>query len=111
MSVRAYRVNKIECENDPSFNVWHHPGVLEYLEDNCDVWEAHTEDSLAYLEVPVKGLQSLIKALRDKSINPVYEELSPKEDQELRKDLIEGFKKDIDWAKKKHEEFVFYHCF
>jgi len=44
MSVRAYRVNKLEWENRATFNLWHDKEIIEWLENNTSFYDGLNSD-------------------------------------------------------------------
>ena len=59
MSVRAYRITKIEYETPDSFNLWHDDELMEFLEKN-DYLSALNLDSCGILEIPIEALQEAV---------------------------------------------------
>ena len=105
MSVRAYRVNKIEYAKSPSWNLWSEREIMDWLEENSDVWCASTEDGGAReIEVEVEALKKLVRATR-------AGEIKNDEEETIDEETIHAIEADIAWAKKKREEFIRYTCF
>ena len=92
MSVRAYRVNKIEHEKSDTFNLWHDDKLVDFLDSECNFFAGLTNEGTGLVEVPVEALQ---KALEEKL------EL----DDELRKALTE----DIEACR--DDSYVTYYCY
>lgn len=90
MSVRAYRINKIEHEESPTFNLWNDRNIIEWLEDNSDF----VNEERDIIELEVSTLTSLLKSGIE--INDI-----------TQKDI----QIDIDWAKKNGEEYIQYLCY
>lgn len=99
MSVRAYRVNKIEMEDTPTFNVWHHPEIVDFL----NVASQFSEDGCGYIEVSVERLQELVDAIASGEIKP--------NEGETYNDVLAAIRKDIAWAKEENDDYVMYSCF
>ena len=58
MSVRAYRVNKVELEEASTFNIWHDDKLVNYLDIMCDM-----NENGGYVEVAVGALKDAIKTI------------------------------------------------
>lgn len=95
MSVRAYRVNKIDWEDNPSFNLWHDYKLMAYFETQ-DMWDGRSDGGGGTIELPIKALKGAIKNAKKLGLDKPH---------------IEAFKKDIAWLKKKGEEFIQYECY
>ncbi|HOJ15933.1 MAG TPA: hypothetical protein PLJ17_02205 [Syntrophorhabdaceae bacterium] len=91
MSVRAYRINKIDYEKSDTFNLWHHVGLVEILEDHGLLLQLN-EDLNGILSIPVDLLEKIAKEHPDIT------------DQT-------NLLKDIEWAKALGEYDVTYYCF
>lgn len=85
MSTIAYRINKIESEQEPSFNLTWHNNLMEYFHNQYN-------DSVI-LDVDVEELQ---EALKDKKVRDEIGEFLP---------FIE---KDIAWALEKGDTTISY---
>lgn len=94
MSVRAYRVIKIETAKPNSFNLWHDDKLVNFLDHNYGFFEGMNENS-GLTEVPVEGL-------REALANP---------ELELDEDVIEALKRDIEAADQEGNEYVQYYCY
>jgi len=94
MSVRAYRVNKLEYNSYDSFNLWHDEKLVELLEREGYLRRLD-EDLCGFLEVPLSFLEDVVKNYRD----------------EIREDTLESLKEDIEFAKAKGESWILYYCF
>ncbi len=91
MSVRAYRVKKIDYVTPNSFNLWHDDKLVDFLDSECDFFAGLTNEGTGLVEVPVEALQKAVEKL----------EL----DDELRKALM----KDIEACR--DDGYVTYYCF
>jgi len=95
MSIRAYRIIKIERAEKSSFNMWHDTPFLEWVEDNGDFVDYRNDDGAGTYEVSVETLQ---KALDDKTL--------------ILEDYIrEAIQNDIVFAKVHEDDYVLYDCF
>lgn len=90
MSVRAYRINKIDHSDVPTFNLWHDENIIKWLESNC----GFVNEEKDIIELAVSSLEALLKS--DVEIEDI-----------TRKDI----EIDIDWAKKEGEEYIQYLCY
>ena len=91
MSVRAYRINKIETEQNASFNLWHDTEFMQFLEET-DTHRALNEDGVGTIEVSVTLLR---KAVENLTLD------------DYTKESLLG---DIVWAKEQGAEYVMYSC-
>ncbi len=92
MSVRAYRINKINYENEETFNLWHDEELTDFFEKE-GLFETLNEGS-GITELSVETLKNALKEIKD-----------------LPNDIIKSLKKDIVWAKKNNEDYIQYYCF
>ena len=83
MSVRAYKVKKIEYETRPTFNLWHDEKIMEYFQDEFEPYESFTDNGNGFMYVPVRCLKYLIENKKEFALD--------NEDIELIKRDIEGF--------------------
>jgi hypothetical protein len=92
MSIRAYRISKIEVEGNCSFNLWHDTGFMDFLDDEgCS--QSLNDDGCGTIDIPVAAIIKYIKK-------------HPRET-----DLITSLKEDVAWAKKKGHEDISYECY
>lgn len=91
MSVRAYRINRIDIEDDPTFNLWQEQEIC----DRLVVYEALGEEGCGVTEVSVDKLKEL---LADKSFK-------------MEAETREALQKDLDWAIAGEHEYIQYDCF
>jgi len=98
MSIRAYRVNSIDCEKRESFNLsfWHQEKVLELLDEETRFFDNLNADGIGLTEVPVEVLE---------------EAVAKKDELELKEWVVENLKEDIEWGKKFGNGYVIYYCF
>jgi len=91
MSVRAYRVKKIDYVTPNSFNLWHDDELVKFFDEKYGLYESLTEaEGLTYL--PVEALERAIVEL------------------DLEDYIVEVLKKDIK-AGKANNGWVQYYCF
>ncbi|MCD6390913.1 MAG: hypothetical protein J7L92_02810 [Dehalococcoidia bacterium] len=83
MSVRAYRVIKIEHAQPNTFNLWHDDKLVEFLDKEYGFFEGLNESG-GLTEVPIEALKRALK---------------------------EALTKDIEACCKEGEEYVQYYCF
>jgi len=93
MSVRAYRIDKIEIERGETFNLWHDGELMDFL-DSEGCLASLNGDSCGILEVSVEQLERALEEVDNL-------------DEETKK----AIKEDIDWAKRKKGEYILYNCF
>ena len=60
MSIRAYRVKKIEHEQSDSFNLWHDEGLVEFLEKEGCLSQLN-DDLCGLVEVPIDVLKEALQ--------------------------------------------------
>ena len=94
MSVRAYRVIKIECAKPNSFNLWHDDELVNFLDQEYGFFEDMNADG-GLTEVPVEGL-------REALANPALE---------LDEYIVEALKRDIEAADQEGDEYIRYYCY
>jgi hypothetical protein len=92
MSVRAYRVIKIEHAQPNTFNLWHDDKLVQFLDKEYGFFEGLNESG-GLTQVPVEALERALKEV-------------PVDD-----DLKEALTKDIQTCRKEGEEYVQYYCF
>ena len=91
MSVRAYRVNKIEHEESDTFNLWHDDKLIDFLDSECNFFAGLTNEGTGLVEVPVEALR---KAVEEVAI-----------DEELK----EAIQRDIEACR--DDGYVTYYCY
>lgn len=94
MSVRAYRVNKIETEEGNSFNLCYDEKLMAFLEEN-GIYDTLVEGN-GITEVPVEVLQVAIDNAKELDLDEGH---------------IKMLKADIAWAKDHDEGYVQYYCY
>jgi hypothetical protein len=102
MSVRAYRVNKIDMAEGCTFNLWHNQGLMDFF-ISYGIYNSLNSDGCGMTELPVEVLESAIEGIKSETIET--------ESKEEAEDLIKSLQADIDWAKANNTEFVQYECF
>jgi len=60
MSVRAYKIITKEYKNEPSFNLWHHQSLTDYLESIGDFSQTLDEGG-GQISVSVKAIEQALK--------------------------------------------------
>ena len=67
MSVRAYRITKLEYENSATFNLWHDEELMSFLSYSM---ETLNEDGCGYIEFTKEELQdALAEAKQERTIS------------------------------------------
>jgi len=89
MSVRAYKIRKLELEDRCSFNLWHDKELCEFL----GVYDNTDPDNGGIVEVAVDVLEEALKTLN------------------IEKDKKKALEKDIAEARAKNEDYILYYCF
>jgi len=90
MSVRAYRVAKIEHEESDTFNLWHDDKLTEFLDNEYGFYEQITEGG-GLVDVSVEALQEALEKV------------------EMDDELREAIQKDIEACRDKG--YVTYYCY
>jgi len=101
MSVRAYRINKIDFEASETFNLWHNEFVRDFFEG--EGFFENFSDSGGIGEISVEALKELSALLAEK--------INKEKDKIYWQALKRSFDRDIKWAEEKGEEYVSYYCF
>ena len=91
MSVRAYRVNKIEHEESDTFNLWHDDKLIDFLDSECGFFAGLTNQGTGLVEVPVEALEEALEKV------------------EMDDELKEAIKQDIE--ARRDDGYVTYYCF
>lgn len=91
MSVRAYRVTKIEHEQANTFNLWHDDKLMEFLDSGYGFYERLSNDGTGIVELPIEALQEALEKV------------------EMDKELREAIRKDIEACQA--DGYVTYYCF
>ena len=90
MSVRAYRVTKIEHEESDTFNLWQDEKLMEFLDSEYGFYEQTTEGR-GLVDVTVEALQEALERV------------------ELADELREAIQKDIEACRE--QGYVTYYCY
>lgn len=98
MSVRAYKIRKIDYANNDTFNLWHHNKLNDLLEENG--FYDTLVDGTGITEIPVDILEEALK-----------KDLADDNDKEEEKYIKDNIRKDIKWAKKRGRDYIQYYCF
>lgn len=88
MSVRAYRIEKIDYTKEPSFNLWHDGGLIKWLELNTDV-----DLSQEIIRISVDDAKQALKEAK------------------LEKEVALALKNDIAAEVKRGNDWLEYFCF
>ena len=96
MSVRAYRIIKVERESNPTFNLWHDEKFMDFMQYNSenDIFSMLSEGG-GQIEFEVGILKKALK------------EFDFGDDTHMK----EQVKKDIDFATKVGDDYILYDCF
>ena len=90
MSVRAYRVTKIEHEIDNTFNLWHDDKLMDFLDSEYGFYESLSDNGVGFVKLPIEALQEALKKV------------------EMDKELKEAIQKDIEACR---DGYVTYYCY
>ena len=94
MSLRAYRVIKIECAQPNSFNLWHDDKLVDFLDQEYGFFEGMNAGG-GLTEVPVEGLKEALA----------------KPELELDEYIVEALQRDIEAAEQEGDEYIQYYCY
>jgi len=92
MSIRAYRVIKIEYAKPNSFNLYQDGKLVNFFDQEYGFFESMTEGT-GLTELPVEALEEALEKVEM--------------DDEVRKAL----QKDLEACREAGEEYVHYYCF
>jgi hypothetical protein len=96
MSINAFRIVKIETAKNASFNPWHDQSLMDYLLDHTDFYASLNSDGAGVSEIAVTDLE---------------EAVSKSKELKLDGDTVKAINKDINWARKRGDEFVAYYLY
>lgn len=96
MSVRAYRINLIKRDPNPTFNLWHDEKLMDFLENQSNFYPQLGDEGAGQSSVGVDVLKQAIK--KAKSL-------------ELDKETIKQIKADIAFAESQGDTEVMYDCY
>ena len=85
MSVRAYRIKKIETEQEPTFNCWHDTDIFEIADSK---WY----DDGGYLTFYRDDVEIAIQELEETTINDKIGDKERKEKIEILKKIMKDIK-------------------
>lgn len=91
MSVRAYRVTKMEREESDTFNLWHDNKLMEFLNSEYGFYERLANDGSGLVELSIETLQEALKKV------------------EMDDELREAIRRDIEACQ--NEGYVTYYCY
>jgi len=89
--------------------LWHDTGLVEFFDKEYNFFEGLNEGT-GIIELPVKALEEAVKLLKKDLKGKELSNLavSSKADTEY---LVERLMRDIEWAKKRKEDYIQYYCF
>ena len=91
MSVRAYRVTRIQHERDSTFNLWHDDKLMDFLNTEYGFYEGLSNDGTGLVELPIEALQEALEKVG------------------MDKELKEAIQKDIEACR--DNGYVTYYCY
>jgi hypothetical protein len=92
MSIRAYRVIKIETAKPNSFNLYHDSELVDFFDREYGFYE-YISEGTGLTELPVEALKEALDKLK------------------LDEDLREALRGDIQAAEEAGKNYVQYYCF
>jgi len=92
MSVRAYRIIKIEHARPNTFNLWHDCKLVEFFDKEYGFFETLNEGT-GLTDLPIEALERALAEV------PMDEELKG------------ALQKDIETCREESEDYVRYYCF
>ncbi len=95
MSVKAYRINNIDREQEATFNVWYDEKLMVFLSVNYSTYLGANENG-GMVEVPTKALKEVISKAKE---------------LDLDGDTVKAIKADLKWAKENGQSYVLYDCY
>ena len=90
MSIRAYRVKRIDLAKAPSFNLWHDDKLVDFL--GRGGWIDGIGGNGGLISIPSEVLEQAIETLP------------------LDEDIVQSLRADIEASKAKGEDWVEYYC-
>jgi hypothetical protein len=94
MSVRAYRINKIELKDNNTFNLWHESKFMNELQ-NAGYLNSLNESGGGQIELPVDYIKKILKK------KDIFE------DEHVKNEL----KDDIKFAEQLGDDYILYECY
>ena len=91
MSVRAYRVIKVEHEPVDTFNLWHDDKLMDFLDREYGFYEGLTSDGKGLVELQIEALQEALEKV------------------EMDNELKEAIRKDIEACR--DDGYITYYCY
>jgi len=61
MSVRAYRVTRLEVEESDTFNLWHDDSLVDFLDSKHDFCEQLNSDGVGLVELPIEAMEEALQ--------------------------------------------------
>ncbi len=96
MSIRAHRIIEIKLADVPSFNLWHNTKLVQFLDEESDIFSFLNANGTGEIEISVKVLKKAAKMAKKLDIDS---------------DTINSLQEDIDFAKSNRRDSVIYDCF
>lgn len=98
MSVRAYRVIKIEWAKQPTFNLWHDEKFIELFNTipSISLISQLSENGSGQVEFTVEGVQAVVNKAIELGLDP---------------NTIAALKEDIVATKAVDDGYILYECF
>jgi hypothetical protein len=96
MSIRAYRVIEIKLAETSSFSLWNGNQLIQFLEDNLDLFSFLNSEGTGTIEIPVKILKKAL--IMQKQLN-------------IDENTAKSLQQDINFAKSIKYDSVIYECF
>ncbi|MEB3215570.1 MAG: hypothetical protein VKN72_04805 [Nostocales cyanobacterium 94392] len=106
MSVRAYRVNRIDYEEDDSFNLWHDIEFMVFVNQQENIPDYISNEG-GLISISIETLKEAVKKIQGGKI--VSGELP--DNKKYKKYFIDKLLADISSAEKRGDYYVQYYCF
>lgn len=103
MSVRAYKINKIDYEDTESFNLWHDEALVTELSN--DGYLDSLNEGSGIVEIPVKILSDILNEVIPSGVD------MGKPFIDLDGYTREKLTADVAWAREHDEDYLQYYCF
>ncbi len=96
MSINAHRQVKVEFAGYISFNMGESDSLLSFLDEFTDISGSLNNQGGGNFTVPVSAIEGAIAGAGTLGLSA---------------EVVEALKKDVAWAKRKHEDTLTYDCF
>jgi hypothetical protein len=93
MSVRAYKVIKIDHYTPNTFNLWQDKELMDFLNKEANIFDQLNEDAVGIVEIDADILERALEEVK------------------LDERTYNALKSDIEEAKRDGEEFISYYCY